>query len=152
MVSRLKRVRFGPVFMTSDLPMGRWREMGQGEVNILSEEVGLKPVALPELKTRTKEKIERMQRKAAKPVRNDRRPRVLRPADEADVRSESPRAPRDTGHASRDLPEAAGRHWQSARAIIVAPASPAPMPVVDRRPTSRAKVAEALVVGVANPK
>lgn len=96
-VSRLKRVRFGPVFMTSDLPMGRWREMGQGEVNILSEEVGLKPVALPELKTRTKEKIERMQRKAAKPVRNDRRPRVLRPADEADVRSESPRAPRDTG-------------------------------------------------------
>ena len=35
-VSRLKRVRFGPVFLNSDLPMGRWREMSQFEVDILS--------------------------------------------------------------------------------------------------------------------
>ena len=28
-VSRLKRVRFGPVFLNSDLPMGRWREISQ---------------------------------------------------------------------------------------------------------------------------
>ncbi|RRV18206.1 23S rRNA pseudouridine(2605) synthase RluB [Pseudomonas saudiphocaensis] len=92
-VSRLKRVRFGPVFMTSDLPMGRWREMSQREVDILSEEVGLKPVALPEMKTKTKEKIERMQRKASKPaVRAERRPRVLRPAE--DGASEKSRAPR----------------------------------------------------------
>lgn len=83
-VSRLKRVRFGPVFMTSDLPMGRWREMSQREVDILSEEVGLKPVALPEMKAKTKEKIERMQRKASKPVgRGERRSRVLRPAEGA---------------------------------------------------------------------
>ena len=53
-VSRLKRVRFGPVFMTSDLPMGRWREMSQSEVDILSEEVGLKPVALPGMKSKTR--------------------------------------------------------------------------------------------------
>ena len=58
-VSRLKRVRFGPVFMTSDLPMGRWREMGQREVDILSEEVGLKPVALPEMKEKTRDKLDR---------------------------------------------------------------------------------------------
>ena len=32
-VSRLKRVRFGPVFLNSDLPMGRWREMSQYEVD-----------------------------------------------------------------------------------------------------------------------
>ena len=83
-VSRLKRVRVGPVFMTSDLPMGRWREMSQREVDILSEEVGLKPVALPEMKAKTKEKIERMQRKASKPVgRGERRSRVLRPAEGA---------------------------------------------------------------------
>ena len=44
-VSRLKRVRFGPVFLNSDLPMGRWREMSQYEVDILSAEVGLTPVA-----------------------------------------------------------------------------------------------------------
>ena len=81
-VSRLKRVRFGPVFMTSDLPMGRWREMSQREVDILSEEVGLKPIALPEMKEKTREKLDRMQRKAAKPVGRGERPgRTLRPAN-----------------------------------------------------------------------
>ena len=85
-VSRLKRVRFGPVFMTSDLPMGRWREMSQSEVDILSEEVGLKPVALPGMKAKAKEKIDRMQRKVAKPIgRGERRPRVLRSTHEADA-------------------------------------------------------------------
>lgn len=85
-VSRLKRVRFGPVFMTSDLPMGRWREMSQSEVDILSQEVGLKPIALPSMKAKAKEKIDRMQRKVAKPLaRGERRPRVLRSANEADV-------------------------------------------------------------------
>ncbi|EWC39620.1 pseudouridine synthase [Pseudomonas stutzeri] len=95
-VSRLKRVRFGPVFMTSDLPMGRWREMSQTEVDILSQEVGLKPVALPSMKAKAKEKIDRMQRKVAKPLgRGERRPRILRSANEADVpASENPRAPR----------------------------------------------------------
>ena len=38
-VSRLKRVRFGPVFLTSELTMGRYREMDQREIDILSEEV-----------------------------------------------------------------------------------------------------------------
>jgi len=107
-VSRLKRVRFGPVFMTSDLPMGRWREMSQTEVDILSEEVGLKPVALPGMKAKTKDKLDRMQRKVAKPIgRGERRPRVLRSAHEADVpadagrgrssRGDQPsRRPRDT--------------------------------------------------------
>jgi len=96
-VSRLKRVRFGPVFMTSDLPMGRWREMSQSEVDILSQEVGLKPVALPSMKAKAKEKIDRMQRKVAKPLgRGERRPRVLRSSNEADVAgSDKPRAQRD---------------------------------------------------------
>ncbi|MDH4580966.1 pseudouridine synthase [Pseudomonas sp. BN415] len=67
-VSRLKRVRFGPVFITSDLTMGRWREMGQNEVDILSTEVGLKPVALPAMKGKFREKLDRLQRKSAKPV------------------------------------------------------------------------------------
>ncbi len=74
--------------MTSDLPMGRWREMSQGEVDILSEEVGLKPVALPGMKAKTKDKLDRMQRKVAKPIgRGERRPRVLRSAHEADAPS-----------------------------------------------------------------
>ena len=80
-VSRLKRVRFGPVFITSDLTMGRWREMSQREVDILSEEVGLKPIALPDMKEKTRDKIDRLQRKSAKPVGRAERPvRTLRPA------------------------------------------------------------------------
>jgi 23S rRNA pseudouridine2605 synthase len=83
-VSRLKRVRFGPVFMTSDLPMGRWREMTQQEVDILSVEVGLKPVALPDVKEKVRDKLERLQRKTARPIDRGERPgRVLRAAAEA---------------------------------------------------------------------
>lgn len=78
-VSRLKRVRFGPVFLTSNLTMGRWREMDQREVDILSAEVGLTPQALPAMKEKTREKLDRLQRKSAKPV-EVRGKRVLRPA------------------------------------------------------------------------
>ncbi|TLX56580.1 23S rRNA pseudouridine(2605) synthase RluB [Stutzerimonas nosocomialis] len=115
-VSRLKRVRFGPVFMTSDLPMGRWREMNQAEVNILSEEVGLAPIALPEMKTKMREKLDRLQRKAAKPLgRGERRSRVLRPAldgasprgEESRGRGEKPaRKPRAGGEPVRGTPVA----------------------------------------------
>lgn len=76
-VSRLKRVRFGPVFLTSELSVGRWREMGQAEIDILSKEVGLEPVALAEVSEKAKDKLERQQRKIARPVaqvRDNRRP------------------------------------------------------------------------------
>lgn len=68
-VSRLKRVRFGPVFLTASLSVGRWREMDQREVDILSAEVGLESVALPQLTTKVKDKIQRLQRKMVKPVK-----------------------------------------------------------------------------------
>lgn len=71
-VSRLKRVRFGPVFLTASLSVGRWREMNQKEVDILSAEVGLTPIALPELSVKTQERIARMQRKIVKPVKSAR--------------------------------------------------------------------------------
>jgi 23S rRNA pseudouridine2605 synthase len=94
-VSRLKRVRFGPVFLTSELTMGRWREMDQREVDILSAEVGLAPQALPAMKEKTRDKLDRLQRKSAKPV-EVRGKRVLRPAkDEAAAEGVRPsRAPR----------------------------------------------------------
>ncbi|KPA88641.1 MULTISPECIES: 23S rRNA pseudouridine(2605) synthase RluB [Pseudomonas] len=79
-VSRLKRVRFGPVFLNSDLPMGRWREMSQSEVDILSAEVGLTPVAMPQLNAKSKDKLERMQRKSSRPMARSERVRTLRPA------------------------------------------------------------------------
>jgi len=50
-------------------------------VDILSEEVGLKPVALPDMKEKARDKIDRLQRKSAKPVGRAARPeRTLRPA------------------------------------------------------------------------
>lgn len=67
-VSRLKRVRFGPVFLTADLSVGRWREMGQMEVDILAGEVGLRPLALPNMNGKSRDKLDRMQRKSARPV------------------------------------------------------------------------------------
>ncbi len=96
-VSRLKRVRFGPVFLTSDLTMGRWREMSQSEVDILAAEVGLASVQQQGMKLKTKEKLDRLQRKSAKPVGRGERPqRTLRPA--LDGGPERPaRAPRGEG-------------------------------------------------------
>jgi len=92
-VSRLKRVRFGPVFLNSDLPMGRWREMSQYEVDILSAEVGLTPVAMPQMTAKGKDKLERMQRKSSRPVGKTERVRTLRPA--AGAPAAGPRAPRE---------------------------------------------------------
>ncbi|WP_040262253.1 23S rRNA pseudouridine(2605) synthase RluB [Pseudomonas massiliensis] len=95
-VSRLKRVRFGPVFLNSDLPMGRWRELSQNEVDILSAEVGLTPVALPAQTAKAKEKLERMQRKSARPLGRNERVRQVRPALEGgDERA--PRKGREEG-------------------------------------------------------
>lgn len=112
-VSRLKRVRFGPVFLTSNLTMGRWREMEQREVDILSAEVGLAPQALPAMKEKTREKLDRLQRKSAKPLES-RGKRVLRPAhDEAGEGARPARAPRQQDGEQRaprgSRPESAGR-------------------------------------------
>jgi 23S rRNA pseudouridine2605 synthase len=103
-VSRLKRVRFGPVFLNSDLPMGRWRELTQGEVDTLSAEVGLAAVAMPSMTTKTKDKLERMQRKSSRPMGRGERVRTLRPAQDGAPSTEQrpARQPRgDSAPASR---------------------------------------------------
>ncbi|MWV18068.1 23S rRNA pseudouridine(2605) synthase RluB [Pseudomonas sp. L-22-4S-12] len=110
-VSRLKRVRFGPVFMTSDLPMGRWRELTQREVDILSEEVGLPSVAMPAMKEKMRDKLDRLQRKSARPLGKGERPkRTLRPALDL-AGSEAPRparAPRDDAERAPRAPRKDG--------------------------------------------
>lgn len=83
-VSRLKRVRFGPVFLTSALSVGRWRELNQPEVDILSKECGLEPVQLPDLKPKLQKKVERQERRLSKPA-SPRRPQ----------RKQGPGRPRD---------------------------------------------------------
>ena len=62
-VNRLKRVRFGPVFLGAELPVGRYREMKQNEIDTLSAEVGLEPIALPVMTVNEKEKQKRQARK-----------------------------------------------------------------------------------------
>ncbi|KJK02147.1 pseudouridine synthase [Pseudomonas sp. 21] len=114
-VSRLKRVRFGPVFLTSELTMGRYREMGQRELDILSEEVGLTPVALPAVSTKTKEKVERQERKLGKKLAPSERPgrgsrtRTERAEGERPQRAPRPAAGERPARASRDGDERPAR-------------------------------------------
>lgn len=46
-VNRLKRVRFGPVFLPSDVKVGTWRELGQKEVDLLADELQLERRKVP---------------------------------------------------------------------------------------------------------
>ena len=48
-VSRLKRVRFGAVFLPSRLKVGRFEELSEQDVRVLREDVGLTPTPLMEL-------------------------------------------------------------------------------------------------------
>ncbi len=105
MVSRLKRVRFGPVFLNSDLPMGRWRELTQFEVDTLSTEVGLTPVMQPTVSTKIKDKLDRMQRKSSRPMGRSERVRQLRPAHDGAAPAARPaRQPRDEQARGGDAP------------------------------------------------
>ena len=65
-VSRLKRVRYGPVFLANKLPEGRWQELLPGELAILYKEAGL-PV--PDISPLTPKDKEKMQRELRKPMR-----------------------------------------------------------------------------------
>ena len=58
----------------------RWREMSQYEVDVLSAEVGLTPVAQPQMNAKTKDKMERLQRQSSRPLGKGERVRTLRPA------------------------------------------------------------------------
>lgn len=81
MVSRLKRVRFGPVFLNSDLPMGRWREMATSTKSTSSAPVSLTPVAMPQMNARAKtsSSVCSVNRRALWPA-TERVARTLRPA------------------------------------------------------------------------
>lgn len=47
-VSRLKRVRYGPIFLPSRLTLGKWEELDQKAVDALSGAVGLASVDIPQ--------------------------------------------------------------------------------------------------------
>lgn len=61
-VSRLKRVRYGPIFLPSRLTVGKWEELDQKAVNTLSRTVGLSSVEIPQ-KTPTEQAAHDRQRR-----------------------------------------------------------------------------------------
>lgn len=68
-VSRLKRVRYGPIFLPSRLTMGKWEELDQKTVDSLSRTVDLPLVDIP-AKTPAEQKTDdRKQRKHGGPAR-----------------------------------------------------------------------------------
>ena len=133
-VSRLKRVRYGPVFLNSDLPMGRWREMSQYEVDILSAEVGLTPVAQPQMNAKTKDKLERLQRQSSRPLGKGERVRQVRPAADAPASVRTPRQPQVTG-SDRDRPRGDSTQRPSPRKDSGKPGSRSPRPAEGGRGT-----------------
>ncbi len=63
-VSRLKRVRYGPIFLPSRLTVGKWEELDQKAVDLLSRTVGLDPVQIPAKTPGEKAAHDRRRRKA----------------------------------------------------------------------------------------
>ncbi|MFL1485019.1 23S rRNA pseudouridine(2605) synthase RluB [Marinobacter sp. LN3S78] len=71
-VSRLKRVRYGPVFLPSRLTVGRWEELDQKGVNDLSRSVDL---PLSDVPTKTPgEQAEQERRRRKAPSRGNKKP------------------------------------------------------------------------------
>ena len=62
-VSRLKRVRYGPVFLPSRLTVGKWEELDQKAVDSLSKAVDLKPVEIPAKTPSEQKTLDRKRRK-----------------------------------------------------------------------------------------
>lgn len=64
-VSRLKRVRYGPVFLPSRLTLGKWEELDQKAVNTLSRTVGLATLDIPQKTPDERATQERQRKKSA---------------------------------------------------------------------------------------
>jgi 23S rRNA pseudouridine2605 synthase len=62
-VSRLKRVRFGYVFLPPQLRAGMWMEIPQSEVNALSSSVGLKAKKISQRAPERQQRFERQQQR-----------------------------------------------------------------------------------------
>lgn len=71
-VSRLKRVRYGPIFLPSRLSVGRWEELDQKAVDTLSRAVGMTPVDVPVKTPGEQAEHDRRRRKA--PSRGNKKP------------------------------------------------------------------------------
>ena len=66
-VSRLKRVRYGFIFLPSRIKVGSWEILSQKDVNVLYEMAGMPPRKVSEFKPQEREKIKRQMNKTARP-------------------------------------------------------------------------------------
>jgi 23S rRNA pseudouridine2605 synthase len=65
-VSRLKRVRYGHVFIPSKLKKGQWMEMPQKDVDVVYEMAGLSGKSVAALSSKQREKHERLAKRAGR--------------------------------------------------------------------------------------
>ncbi|QJQ95093.1 MULTISPECIES: 23S rRNA pseudouridine(2605) synthase RluB [Halomonadaceae] len=77
-VSRLKRVRYGNIFLDKRAKAGEWTELTQDEIDDLSTLAGLAPRKVPELTPDEKNRWSRDKNKR-RPVQAMRKPRSTRP-------------------------------------------------------------------------
>ncbi len=77
-VSRLKRVRFGCMFMPSRLKVGQFEELNQKDADNLCQIVGLKSKPIKQKKPKEIEKLKRQRNKKVKPVADSRKKKVGR--------------------------------------------------------------------------
>ena len=63
-VSRLKRVRYGPVFMPSRLKLGQWEMLEQKDVNVIYDAAGLTRRQVKPLTQRKKDWVQRQKKKS----------------------------------------------------------------------------------------
>ncbi len=81
-VNRLKRVRFGPVFLPSDIKVGTWRELSPKEVDHLSTELELetarthRPTPMESEKEKRLYKRQRIRQEVIKGQGDDEKPRT----------------------------------------------------------------------------
>jgi len=63
-VSRLKRVRYGDVFIPSKVKQGKWMELGQSDVDVLYAMANLPPKSVPGLSVEERKTMDRQLKKA----------------------------------------------------------------------------------------
>jgi 23S rRNA pseudouridine2605 synthase len=63
-VSRLKRVRYGDVFIPSKVKQGKWMELGQSDVDVLYAMANLQPKSVPGLSVEERKTMDRQLKKA----------------------------------------------------------------------------------------
>lgn len=77
-VSRLKRVRYGCIFLPANVPVGTWVELGQREVNDLADLVGMARKKTRRMIGREKEQFQRVakRQKIRQQANSPRRPKA----------------------------------------------------------------------------